>query len=385
MSTAAADIRWRGMVAATVSITVVGIAIGLAIPLLSTILEIRGYSATLIGLNSAAAGVASMAAAPLATPLAVRFGVVPVLVTMIVATAVSFCGFYFSQSYWMWFPLRIVFHAAINIIFILSEFWISDSAPERRRGFILGLYATMLSGGFAAGPWLFAQLGSDGFAPFAAGSAIILASLVPILLAAGHEPSLHETGNRGGIIRYSLLVPTATAAVLIFGAVETGGFALFPVYGMRIGFSESDAALLISMIGLGNMAMQLPLGMFSDRVSDRRILLAALTALGFAGVLLLPAIGQNWTLVALLMFLWGGAVGGLYVVGLAHLASKLSGRDLAAANSAFVFCYSIGMLVGPQAIGIGMDIAGPPGFAWTIASFFLAYTLFAVHRIIQRT
>ena len=45
----------------------VGIAIGLGLPLLSIILEKRGISSTLIGLNTAMAGVAAMAAAPITT------------------------------------------------------------------------------------------------------------------------------------------------------------------------------------------------------------------------------------------------------------------------------------------------------------------------------
>jgi len=376
----AAQIRWRGMMAAVASVTAVGIGIGLAIPLLSTILEARGYSATLIGLNSATAGVASIALAPVATSLAVRFGVVPTLLISIAAAAVSLIGFHAATAVWMWFPLRFVFHGAITIIFILSEFWISDSAPSERRGLVLGIYGTVLSAGFAIGPWLFSVLGSTGFEPFAAGSLLIAAAALPVTLAMGDSPRMEGGRRRGGIIRHSLLVPTATAAVLLFGAVETGGFALFPVYGARIGHSEADTALLISMIGIGNFVLQLPLGLLSDRVRDRRHLLVAIAVIGLIGILALPCLGNDWVLTAWLMFFWGGATGGLYVVGLAHLGARLSGRDLAAANAAFVFCYSLGMLFGPQIIGIGMDAAGPAGFAWTLALFFLAYILFALGR-----
>ena len=126
-------VRWLGVVAAIASISVVGIAIGLGVPLLSVILDGRGYSPTLIGLNTAVAGIASIAAAPLATPLAIRFGVVPTIVTMIVVGAFSFAGFYFADSFWMWFPLRAALHVAITVLFILSEFWITASAPPWRR------------------------------------------------------------------------------------------------------------------------------------------------------------------------------------------------------------------------------------------------------------
>jgi hypothetical protein len=46
-------------------------------------------------------------------------------------------------------------------------------------------------------------------------------------------------------MRYVFLVPTATAAVFVFGAVESGGLSLFPIYANRTGFTESQGALLL--------------------------------------------------------------------------------------------------------------------------------------------
>lgn len=45
--------HWRSLAAAIATISAVGAAIGLGIPLLSVLLESRGYSASLIGANTA--------------------------------------------------------------------------------------------------------------------------------------------------------------------------------------------------------------------------------------------------------------------------------------------------------------------------------------------
>ena len=82
-----------------------------------------------------------------------------------------------------------------------------------------------------------------------------------------------------------------------------------------------------------------------------------------------------------MLFVWGGVVAALYTIGLAHLGSRLTGRDLASANAAFVFCYGFGMLIGPQVIGIGMDLFGPDGFAYALALFFVAYLILVVRRM----
>ncbi len=159
---------------------------------------------------------------------------------------------------------------------------------------------------------------------------------------------------------------------------------MFPVFGARIGYSEANAALLLTTIGLGNVLMQIPIGLLSDHVKDRRKILLACTLIGLLGMGLLPFIYYSWYLVAALLFVWGGAVAGLYTVGLAHLGSQLTGRELASTNAAFVFCYAVGMLVGPQAIGIGMDMMGPSGFAVALALFFAAYALLVGSRLISR-
>ena len=384
---AAADQRthWLSISAAIASISVVGIAIGVAMPLLSVILESRGHSASMIGLNTAVAGLASIAAAPFATPLAARFGVVWTMLAMIVVGAFSVLGFFFAPSFWMWFPLRATLHVALTVLFILSEFWISMAAPPRRRGFVLGVYATVLSLGFAFGPWLYAQMGSSGFLPFGVTFALVILAAIPVLAAAGESPRIQRADSQStGFIRYIWLVPTATAAVMVYGAVETGGFALFPVYGNRIGYSESDAALLLSMIGLGNVLLQIPLGYLSDRIGDRRILLAACAVVGLLGMLALPWFATDWNIAAAVLFVWGGVVAALYTIGLAHLGSRLTGRDLASANAAFVLCYGLGMLVGPQVIGIFMDLFGTDGFSYSLALFFALYIALAVARIAAR-
>jgi MFS family permease len=373
------EIHWPSLIAATAAISAVGIAIGLGLPLLSIILEKRGIPSTLIGLNAAMAGIASMLAAPLTTKLAHSCGVAKTMMFAVVIAAISAIGFYYAQSFWMWFPLRFTFHGATTTLFILSEFWINEAAPPRRRGLVLGIYATVLAVGFALGPLLFSLLGSDGILPFLVGAIIILMALIPIFVARHESPVLDTKPDRH-FFHYIFLVPTATAAVFAFGAVSAGGLSLFPIYALRESLQESQAAVLLTVMGIGNMAFQIPLGLISDKMRDRRPLLAGMAVLGVLGSLALPMLVHNWLLMAVILFFWGGCVSGLYTVGLAHLGSRLSGADLAAANAAFIFCYAVGTVAGPQSIGAAMDVAGNSGFAWALAAFFGFYVAIALSR-----
>ncbi|HRJ68752.1 MAG TPA: MFS transporter, partial [Beijerinckiaceae bacterium] len=208
-------------------------------------------------------------------------------------------------------------------------------------------------------------------APYLVTSALFLAALAPLALAPKSPPDLAAHGR----MRLGPLVaaaPVATIAALVFGAVETGAFSQLPLYGLRIGLSEPDAALLITWTVLGNLAFQIPLGALSDRI-DRRIVLFACSLFGALGCALMPAVSTMPLPQAVLLFFWGGIIGAIYTVGLAHLGARFSGADIAQANAAFVMLYSFGLIAGPPYVGAGMDALGSVGFPLTMGALIAAY------------
>ena len=373
-------IDYLALGAAITTISAVGVAIGLSFPLLSFLLEQRGYSSTLIGANTAMAGIASIIAVPFVNPIARRIGLANTLCIAALLAAASLMAFYYFSSIIAWFLLRITLHGAITASFVLSEFWINSAAPEKRRGFVLGIYATVLSIGFAAGPALLALLGTRGIMPFLVGTAIILLSVIPPLMARSRQPKMDTSPRSRSIMRYLWIVPAATAAAFIFGAVEQSGLALFPVYGARTGYTETQISLLLVVLAIGNVVFQIPLGVLSDRMRDRRTLLTICAGVGALGAAMLPISTELPVLLTAGIFVWGGVTAGMYTVGLAHLGSRLTGADLAQANAAFVLSYAIGMVIGPQLTGVVMDILDPHGFALALLGMFGAYVLLAMFR-----
>ena len=370
----------RGVIAAIASISIVGTGIGLSFPLLSLLMEQRGIAASIIGANTAVAGIAAMMVVPFVTPLARKLGVVNSMISLIVTSILCLSGFYLTENLPAWFVLRFVFSASITAIFILSEFWINSASDEKYRGVILGIYGTVLSLGFAFGPGILAIVGTHGILPFLIGGGIIISAVVPIMMGRDNEPELEPTEKTPSVIPYLFIVPLATMAGFIFGAAEQIELALLPVFALRSGYEEQTAALLLTITGLGNVALQIPLGLWSDRVKDRRVVLLACTIAGVIGAILIPFAAQNGWVLGTVLFFYGGIISGMYTVGLAHLGSRLTGTDLAQANAAFVLCYGLGMTIGPQTAGIAMDIAGPSGFGMTLFMFFAMYLALYIFR-----
>lgn len=371
--------RVLGIAAAIGAISAVGTSLSLGLPLLAIVLEERGVSSTAIGVNSAMAGIAAIVTTPFVPAVARRVGAARLLAIMVVIATLSFPLFYVFESFAAWMVLRIVFHGATNTAFVLSEFWISALAPTHKRGLVLGIYATVLSAGFAVGPVILALVGAHGWLPFAIGTAMMAVSLLPIVAAQGANPSM-EGGRGHSFWRFFTLVPLATLAAFAMGATESGMMSFVAIYGLRLGFGEGAAAMLVTAVAVGNIASQIPLGLLSDRM-DRRRLLALTAALGAVSAALIPIVAGSTVLLVLLLAAFGSVVAGLYTVGLAHLGARLAGSDLVAANAAFIFMYALGMLVGPASMGWGMDVFDPHGFVVVAAFYLAAYAVFAVFRI----
>ena len=247
----------------------------------------------------------------------------------------------------------------------------------------MGLYSTALALGFAAGPLLLSITGTQGMTPFLAGAAIFAVAAAPaILIGAGAAP-LGEAAS-GGALAFLFKSPSATFAALAFGAVETGVLGLLPVYALRIGLEEAGGEALLSLCLVGSALLAFPMGYISDHV-DRRQFLLGIGCVGLIGALAMPLVAGNFALLGALIFIWGGIVGALYPVGLAHLGSRHSGADLASANAAFVMLYSLGMLFAPPLLGAGLDLWNPHGFTAGLALLFALYCALVAARLAAKT
>jgi MFS family permease len=372
----------QAIAAATSCIGVVGIGLSLSIPLLAFAMEGRGVSGTMIGLNTAMAGIATIAVAPFIPRLAALLGVRSLIFWALALGAVTFIAFWYAQPFWLWFPLRFLMGVSLAVLFVLSEFWINAAAPEKARGLVMGIYATVLSLGFAAGPTILALFDRNSITPYLIAAALFVGAALPVAFAGGLAPKI-EKSAKTNFVGYLLAAPSAIAAAFVFGAVETGGMSFLPLYGLRMGYSEVSAAMLVSILAMGNVLVQIPLGFISDKV-DRHKLLLLLGIVGAVGAALMPLIAHRTEILFPVVAIWGGLIAGLYTVGLAHLGAQFQGAPLAGANATFIMLYSLGMLAGPPLMGAGLDIWNPHGLPFSIAILFVLYVVVVAIRLRMR-
>jgi len=370
--------RRRSLIAIFCSIFAAGLSFGTSIPLLSVLLERRGTESSLIGLNASMAVLATVLCAPLLPGVVRRVGALPTLFGSIVVMVVAVLLLPAFPSLAAWFPLRFLLGIGMAAHWVLSETWLSAATTTRNRGVIAGLYATVISIGFAGGPALLTVIDLDGMLPFLLVAGAIALAGVPIFLVRHSIPHIDVNVESSGwqVVK---LAPMIMAAILVAGVVDSAIMSLLPVYGLHAGMGESAAVLMLTVAIAGSAALQLPLGWIADRVSRRALLLVCATA-GVLGPALLPhAIAVPFLLWPLL-FVWGGTVVGLYTLSLAMLGDRFQGGELARANAVFVMLYCAGSIVGPPLTGGAMDLVGNDGLAVVQIAFCTAFFLFAVRR-----
>ena len=162
--------EWRDLAPVMLTATLVGMTLSLAFPLLSLVLERHGVDTFGIGLNTAAGGLGIFLVAPVrrrrwcgAWAWSAASGWASA------STALCMLLFPLWVDPWLWFALRLVFGMAASLMFVLSEAAVNALTPDAIRGRVLGVYATLFSLGFVAGPLVLALAGSEGWTPFLLG------------------------------------------------------------------------------------------------------------------------------------------------------------------------------------------------------------------------
>ncbi|MCP4981018.1 MAG: MFS transporter [Gammaproteobacteria bacterium] len=351
----------RNLIAACASITVFGFAFGMSYPLLSLILESRGVSSDMIGINSAMMPIGILLFSSVIPVAAKRFSARNVAITAALVTALVILSYKVFDTLAAWFVIRLVQGMTMSTLFVLSEAWIVGSAGSKNRGKIVAIYASVLSGSFGAGPLLISFIGIEGWTPFILGAGVVTIGVVPFLFIREDVHGESEETQPSGLLSFAPKAPMLLAAVGVFAVFDAASLSLFPIYGVYNGLDVSTSANILSALILGNVLLQFPIGWLCDRFAHRWVLAgcAVITAIT---LLLLPGLIDSplkWPLLVLM-----GTTGyGVYTVSLSSLGNRFSGIELINGAAAFAVVWGFGALLGSVSGGwamLGFDSHGLP-------------------------
>ena len=384
------------MIALISALAVVSITSSLNWPILAEALRNQGYAESLIGINAAAqfAGIIIVAlAAPRIIPALGFFKAILLGFAIVALALVALPAF---RGFETWLVIRFLLGVGNSLLFTAGDTWVNQIVDDKVRGRWMGIYVMVGMAGWAVGPILGAHLDPDTVWPFISGLAAVAIAACFLMPARKLDVRL-TTSKRGlalGLATVFLAAPTVLLSSAMFGIVEGAMQSFAHLYTMDVlGAQYRQTGYAVIWVGaVAAIFFQYPIGWLADKMNRHWLLILCVLAL-MLSILLFPILIEGslanwwqpqalalWTVVSL----WGGAMGGIFTVGITLLGQRFRGIELVSANAVFSVLFGVGGLLGPFIVGTTMSAIGPVGFPASLLAAVGLYTLFAVYRQLTR-
>lgn len=345
------------------------VGFGLIAPLFALRMDDFGVNNATIGLLVTFIGIAPLFFTPFIPKFLTKFPLKNGLAAAIIISAIIYSLLLWGNTPTIWTLTRFVFAILGTFLFVASESWILEIAPEKIRGRILGIYAMVFYGGIGIGGLLISHFGYK--SNIVIYSAIALNLLIlPFFALKTITPSTPNIDDNNGfrlIIVAFLAAPALFIPALAIGAIETAAFNLFPIWVRKIGFEDNMAGTILAAAALGNILLQGPIGLLADKIGRIKAI-ALIAIIAFIGplILILVKTAQEALWV---VGIWSGFVTGFYTMGLMGIAEHFNNKNIAAANATFGTFYCIGQVGAPAIGGALLGSLGTDAFLISMAIF----------------
>lgn len=353
--------------------------LGTALALNATAL---GFSSSLTGAVMAAYFAGFVVGTYVCPKIVMRAGHVRAFSAFAATTAAAVLMHALVVSAPVWGLLRFASGVCIVGLYMVVESWLNERSTNEARGRVFAIYQVISLLALAAGQYLILLDGAAGESFIIAG-ALFSVGLVPIVLTRVPHPAPITSVRLDlrGLWRISPLGVAGTlAAALTNGAL----FALGPVFARRAGLGTAEVALFMSLVLLGGVALQWPIGHLSDRWDRRRVILGVAAfgaaAAAFGSAVLAHSVAGLLTTA----FLYGGPAFSLYPLCVAHSNDRVEAANFVATSSGLLLIYGIGAALGPLLAGPLMQFLGPSAFLAFFAAMHAALALVVLVRMSLR-
>ncbi|MFC4556809.1 MFS transporter [Virgibacillus kekensis] len=357
-------------------VAISGFSQGMLLPLLAIILENNEISSSVNGLHATGLYIGVLLASPFMEKPMRRFGFKPIIFVGGMLVFVSLALFPLWQSLWFWFILRVTIGIGDNMLHFGTQTWITTTSAKESRGRNIAFYGLFFGLGFTLGPLMTRLLAINEALPFlvsAVLSMIVWSSLIFIRNKWPKEDDLSSSSSSSSMKRFIQTGRIAWVALLPafgYGFLEATLHGIFPVYGLRIGHEVDMLSLIIPCFAAGSIITQLPLGVLSDRIGRRPVLLAVISA-GIVCFLAAAAFETSVFALFATFTLAGMFTGSLFSLSISFLADILPASLLPSGNLMTGIAFSIGSISGPYLGGLFIEFFPGVSFFYTIVLMLL--------------
>ncbi|MFD1327537.1 MFS transporter [Mycoplana ramosa] len=348
---------WPAIVAVVLGVTAFSVAQGVTYPLISLVLEARGVSSTMIGVNAVGFAMGLGAATLMLARLTQRFRANQLIIAGLIGCSLCLATFATFSSMFVWFLARFLLGFCASLIFMLSEAWLNVACPDRMRGRVSGIYGASICAGFAAGPLAIPLFGTDGGFGFALTAVYLALVAFATAMLMYSTRTVPEPSSTRDLFRFFRHAPMLIAMVFAFGFADIAAISAMPVYFVRTGHSEAFAAISVTVLALPTALAQPLIGYALDRLPRHSV--AVGTAFVAASSYLAIPFLDTPALILCAFAMMGTASFSLYTCALTMLGENFRGGMLLAGSAAYALIYAVGSGAGSSLTGLIMEIGGP--------------------------
>ncbi len=282
-----------------------------------------------------------------------------------------------------WALLRFITGVCVVGLYMVVESWLNERTTNEARGRVFAVYQVIALLSLAVGQYLILFDQGSFTTPYIVAGALFSLGLVPIVLTRVPEPAPITVVKLDPRALWKAS-PLGVAGTLVAALANGAYFALGPVFAQSIGLSLTQIALFMSLVLLGGMALQWPIGHLSDRWDRRTVILGVSVGGTLFAALAALTVGRFDVAFYVLVFLYGGATFSLYPLCVAHSNDNVPQDDFVKTAGGLLLAYGLGAAVGPVLVGVLMSISTEVMFLWFLALMQGGLAIFILFRIRSR-
>ncbi|WP_226689269.1 MFS transporter [Ruegeria arenilitoris] len=288
--------------------------------------------------------------------------------------------------------VRLMTGIATAGLFAIGDAWISETVDGTSRGRLLAVFAIILGLMSVLSQVIVIVTPDDLNQSFVLVSLLYCLAIVVIAAAPSTPPEGKERAN----VRVKALfidAPTAAFGALAVGIVSTVFMNVVPYRAATMGVDAVDVAIAMGAVYVGRILFLYPLGLASDRMDRRKVILVASAVATFAlfifaffstgdGVRHASLVGTPlYRLLFVGLVLLGGSMLTLYALLLAHAMDRTVPVYVASSAVTMLFVFTIGGIIGPLLTSVVSAVFGDLAMNWMLAIVMAAFTALVVVRI----
>jgi MFS family permease len=331
----------------------------------------RGGEQSDVSLIAACYALGFMLGCFVAPSQAFRVGLIRAYAGAAAVVTMTIVGMELLEGPGLWAFLRFMMGASIAAVLAVSDTWMNSNTPSNLRGRVIATYSIVMGMGSLTSQmiFLFVDAGTDDLVLM---FAIVMNFAVVLVLFTSSRPPTMEPPHKKKFLMLTITSRTACISAFVSGFATVSIISIGPFYLTEHEVTSELVAMVLAALYLGRLVFQWPVGLLSDRL-DRRTVLVALSA-GVAALMILAiligrhdgkAFNGDLGLVVqvgtfLITLLLGGMLYPIYSVASSLAFDQAKGRSLIDISTSLLVIFSLGSIAGPFTImAVSEVIQGP--------------------------